>query len=39
MTHPILFDGRNLYDPKTMAGHGFTYEAIGRGAVRGSKPA
>jgi UDPglucose 6-dehydrogenase len=27
----VVFDGRNLYEPRTMAGHGFTYYAIGRG--------
>jgi UDPglucose 6-dehydrogenase len=27
---PVVFDGRNLYEPHTMAGHGFTYYAIGR---------
>jgi UDPglucose 6-dehydrogenase len=27
---PVIFDGRNLYEPGTMAGHGFTYYAIGR---------
>jgi UDPglucose 6-dehydrogenase len=26
---PVIFDGRNLYDMKTLAGHGFTYYAIG----------
>jgi UDPglucose 6-dehydrogenase len=26
----VIFDGRNLYEPKTLAGHGFTYHAIGR---------
>jgi UDPglucose 6-dehydrogenase len=26
----VIFDGRNLYEPKTLAGHGFTYYAIGR---------
>jgi UDPglucose 6-dehydrogenase len=30
MREPVVFDGRNLYDPKVMAGHGFRYEAIGR---------
>ena len=30
MREPVIFDGRNLYEPKTMAGHGFKYYAIGR---------
>ena len=34
MTHPIVFDGRNLYDPETMANAGFTYHSIGRSTVR-----
>jgi UDPglucose 6-dehydrogenase len=28
---PVVFDGRNLYDPALMSRHGFTYYAIGRG--------
>jgi UDPglucose 6-dehydrogenase len=27
---PVIFDGRNLYEPATMAGLGFTYCGIGR---------
>lgn len=27
---PILFDGRNLYQPEVVAGHGFAYFGIGR---------
>jgi len=28
---PVVFDGRNLYDPASMARAGFSYYAIGRG--------
>jgi len=27
---PVIFDGRNLYDPKVVRGMGFEYLAIGR---------
>ena len=27
---PIIFDGRNLYNPETMRGQGFTYHSMGR---------
>jgi len=30
MTHPILFDGRNLFDPEEMKRLGFVYKSIGR---------
>jgi len=30
LTAPILFDGRNLYDPEVVAGLGFAYFSIGR---------
>ncbi len=30
MRQPVIFDGRNLYDPDRMAGLGFTYQGIGR---------
>ena len=33
MRQPVVFDGRNLYDFKTLAPHGFTYYAIGREAM------
>jgi UDPglucose 6-dehydrogenase len=29
---PVVFDGRNLWEPKDMAGRGFTYYPIGRTA-------
>ena len=29
---PVIFDGRNLYDPAMVKEHGFEYFAIGRGA-------
>ena len=31
LTAPVIFDGRNLYDPARMARRGFAYYAIGRG--------
>jgi UDPglucose 6-dehydrogenase len=30
---PIVIDGRNLYEPEVMAGHGFTYYSVGRPAA------
>ena len=30
MTHPIMFDGRNLFDPKEMERSGFIYKSVGR---------
>src|SRR5262249_8721350 len=30
LTHPILFDGRNLFDPKEMEEMGFIYKSVGR---------
>ncbi len=32
LTHPILFDGRNLFDPAEMERQGFVYKSIGRPA-------
>lgn len=32
LKQPVIFDGRNLYDPDRLANRGFTYYAIGRGA-------
>jgi UDPglucose 6-dehydrogenase len=31
LTSPVIFDGRNLYDPVTLKRAGFAYYAIGRG--------
>ncbi|MFC2140583.1 UDP-glucose dehydrogenase family protein [Candidatus Auribacterota bacterium] len=31
LTHPIIIDGRNLFDPQEMKDKGFVYESIGRG--------
>lgn len=31
LTKPIIFDGRNLYDPAYLKSHGIEYFAIGRG--------
>jgi UDPglucose 6-dehydrogenase len=30
MRQPVIFDGRNLFEPKTMKASGFTYYSIGR---------
>jgi UDPglucose 6-dehydrogenase len=34
LKRPLIFDGRNLYDPDVMRQHGFTYLPIGRTPVR-----
>jgi UDPglucose 6-dehydrogenase len=34
MTTPIVFDGRNLFDPETMAKLGFHYHSIGRASAK-----
>lgn len=33
LRHPVVFDGRNLFDPAWVVGHGLEYYAIGRAAV------
>lgn len=35
LSAPVIFDGRNLYDPSTMQRLGFAYYAIGRGKRTG----
>ncbi len=30
MRNPVIFDGRNIYDPQQIKEHGFTYNSIGR---------
>ncbi|WON78580.1 UDP-glucose/GDP-mannose dehydrogenase family protein [Serratia sp. UGAL515B_01] len=32
LKQPVIFDGRNLFDPERMQARGFTYYGIGRGA-------
>ena len=37
MKAPVIFDGRNLYDPAYVAGLGFSYHSIGRPALPAKK--
>jgi UDPglucose 6-dehydrogenase len=37
LKEPVIFDGRNLYDPKLLQRLGFTYSAIGRGESFGRR--
>ena len=30
LSHPVIFDGRNIYSPEFMEQFGFTYYSIGR---------
>jgi UDPglucose 6-dehydrogenase len=30
MKAPVIFDGRNIYQPEQMQEHGFTYQSVGR---------
>lgn len=31
LNEPVIFDGRNVYDPAELSRHGFTHYAVGRG--------
>jgi UDPglucose 6-dehydrogenase len=35
LNSPVIFDGRNIYDPAEMASQGFIYYGIGRGSETG----
>ncbi len=37
MKAPVIFDGRNLYDPERMKARGYCYHSVGRQAVDGRK--
>ena len=39
LAEPVVFDGRNLWDPARMAGMGFQYQSVGRPAVTPSAAA
>ena len=30
MKHPLILDGRNIYDPKYVKSQGFAYQGVGR---------
>ncbi|GBD26574.1 UDP-glucose 6-dehydrogenase TuaD [bacterium HR30] len=34
MKHPVIFDGRNIYDPEDMQARGFIYYSVGRRPVK-----
>jgi UDPglucose 6-dehydrogenase len=33
LKQPVIFDGRNIYDPRDLAAQGFLHEGIGRRAA------
>ncbi len=38
LAHPVIFDGRNIYDSAILARHGLAYYAIGRGLNQFQEP-
>ncbi len=38
LNQPLIFDGRNLFDPNTMAAHGFRYVSVGRPSYAPQQP-
>jgi UDPglucose 6-dehydrogenase len=38
LKHGVIFDGRNLYDPRLVVSNGLDYVAIGRNASADSGP-
>jgi len=39
LTSPVIFDGRNLYEPSVPARHGIEYHSVGRPVTRGDDDA
>jgi UDPglucose 6-dehydrogenase len=39
LKQPVIFDGRNIYEPKTLANHGFIHYSLGRAPVTGKATA
>ena len=39
LRHPVIFDGRNLYEPRLLQSLGIEYYGIGRGLALPSKKA
>jgi UDPglucose 6-dehydrogenase len=35
LTEPVIFDGRNIYNPKTVARYGLDYQGVGRRGAHG----
>jgi UDPglucose 6-dehydrogenase len=38
MKKPVIFDGRNIYEPTKMQSLGFTYRGVGRGYNQNGQP-